>query len=74
MIRYQFDLLLGTELLLGPDHEAVERALMFEFLWSAAAGVLAGVVFRTYFRRESFDGRIPDDVAGEIVDPREGAE
>lgn len=74
VVRYQFDLLLGTGLLLGPDEEATERALMFEFVWSAVAGVLAGIVFRAYFRRKAFDGRLPEDVAGEIVDPREGTE
>jgi hypothetical protein len=74
VVRYQFDLLLGTEWLLAGQEEVAERTLMFEFVWSAVAGVLAGVIFRAYFQRKAFDGRLPDDVAGEIVDPREGSE
>ena len=51
--RFALDSLLGTGFLLDPalPEAEIERALMFEFVYSTAAGVLAGVVFEGYFRR-----------------------
>lgn len=55
--RYAVDLLLGTSFLLPPRPateaalEAVEQALMVEFLLSTVVGVGAGAVFELYFRR-----------------------
>ncbi len=44
----------------GTGFIASEQALMWEFVFSTAAGVLAGFVFRAYFRRSAYEGRIPD--------------
>lgn len=54
--RFALDVVFGTGLLLDPslseaELELVERELMFEFVYSTAAGVLAGVIFEGYFRR-----------------------
>jgi hypothetical protein len=55
--RYAVDSLLGTSFLLPPRPaseaamEAVEEALMIEFLLSTVAGLAAGLVFELYFRR-----------------------
>lgn len=53
VVRWLSDLYLGTAFLLVPGvpGEAVERQLMFEFVYSTVAGALAGVVFELYFRR-----------------------
>lgn len=53
VVRWLSDGYLGTTLLLVPGvpEAAVERRLMFEFVWSTLAGALAGVVFELYFRR-----------------------
>jgi hypothetical protein len=58
--RFALDSLLGTTFLLDPTlpEAAIERALMFEFVYSTAAGVLAGVIFEGYFRRR----RTPETV------------
>lgn len=73
VVRYQFDLVFGTTFILdGTGHE--EQRLMIEFVWSTVAGLLAGGVFRLYFGRQAFEERVPERVAGEIVDPREGSE
>lgn len=55
--RYAVDVLLGTTFLLPPRPateaalEAVEEALMVEFLLSTVVGLGAGGVFELYFRR-----------------------
>lgn len=55
--RYAVDVLLGTTFLLPPRPateaalEAIEEALMVEFLLSTVVGVGAGGVFELYFRR-----------------------
>jgi hypothetical protein len=51
--RWLSDLYLGTELLLDPalSEDAVEEHLMWEFVASAVAGLLSGVVFELYVRR-----------------------
>jgi hypothetical protein len=51
--RWVPDVLLGTTFLLQPGvpERVIEHRLMWEFVWSTAAGVLAGVVFEWYFRR-----------------------
>jgi hypothetical protein len=58
--RFALDSLLGTTFLLDPalPESIIERALMFEFVYSTAAGVLAGVIFEGYFRRR----RTPETV------------
>jgi hypothetical protein len=63
--RWLADVWLGTAFLaeLGPTEDAIERAVMLEFVASAIAGLLAGVVFEFYVRRRArIKPRIPDSV------------
>lgn len=55
LARWLSDLYLGSELLLVPDrdHEAIERALMIEFVVSTVVGLAAGVFFEFYVRRRA---------------------
>jgi hypothetical protein len=60
--RWGADVWLGTELLL--DHSMtegeIERGLMWEFVGASVAGLVAGVFFETYVRRQTSPGeRIP---------------
>jgi len=50
--RWASDLYLGTALLLDPalTRSEIEEALMWEFVGSAAAGLVAGLVFEGYIR------------------------
>lgn len=65
VVRWSVDLALGTSFLLDPaltDHE-IETALMWEFVYSAAAGFVAGLVFEGYFRRRArLTPRLPEEV------------
>jgi hypothetical protein len=61
--RWSLDTLFGTQFLhaLGPDEKAIERAIMLEFVASTIAGLLAGIIFEFYVRRQArIDPRIPD--------------
>ena len=51
--RFALDSLFGTRFLIDPalTEAAIEEHLMLEFVYSTAAGVLAGGVFEWYFRR-----------------------
>lgn len=63
--RWSADIWLGTEFLdvLGPTEAAIERAVMLEFVASTIAGLLAGVVFEFYVRRQArTERRIPEEV------------
>jgi hypothetical protein len=63
--RWSADIWLGTEFLhaLGDTEEAIERAIMLEFVASTIAGVLAGIIFEFYVRRQArIAPRIPDHV------------
>jgi hypothetical protein len=55
IVRWTADVWFGTTFLLDPalTETAVERALMLEFVASAAAGLVAGVVFEFYVRRRA---------------------
>lgn len=75
VVRFASDLLLGTTLLLPPGGLAApeaallaaEEALMFEFVASFLAGIVAGAVFEFYFRRRrrGEDGiPAPEEVGG----------
>jgi len=54
VLRWAVDILLGTTLLLadGVPEPEVEHALMIEFVASTVAGVVAGLVFAYYVRRQ----------------------
>lgn len=63
--RWSSDIWLGTAFLdvLGPNEDAIERAVMLEFVASTIAGVGAGIVFEFYVRQRARVGsRLPDDV------------
>lgn len=63
--RFALDSLLGTTFLLDPalDEATIERKLMFEFVYSTAAGLVAGVLFEGYFRRQrSRETVVPSEV------------
>lgn len=66
VVRWLSDLYLGSHLLLLegiPDHE-IERALMIEFVVATVIGLLAGVVFEFYVRRQmAVADRVPDEVS-----------
>jgi hypothetical protein len=73
LVRWGSDLYLGTTLLLDPgpdgvltdaDLERSEEALMWEFVGSGVAGLVAGVVFEEYVhRRASVDERMEGKTA-----------
>lgn len=56
VVRWNADWLLGTEFLSKPGMTQTEAnaALMTEFVWVAAAGLVAGVLFDAYFKRRAF--------------------
>lgn len=65
--RWASDIWLGTAFLetLGEDEDAIERAVMLEFVASFIAGIVAGFVFEFYVRRTATIGpRVPDSVDG----------
>lgn len=56
VVRFVLDVYLGTSWLLPATQTeaalaAAEHELMFEFVYSTLAGVIAGVIFEVYFRR-----------------------
>lgn len=63
LVRWALDLALGTNTLLVPGEtdEAIHDELMLEFVYSALAGLGAGVVFEGYFRRRRRQ-HLPDEV------------
>jgi hypothetical protein len=66
VVRWLSDIWLGTTLLLDPtvSEHVVERRLMWEFVASTVAGVVAGFVFEYYLRRRaSVEPRLPDEHA-----------
>ena len=65
VVRWSVDLLLGTTFLLDPalTEAEIESRLMWEFVFSTAAGVVAGIVFEGYFRRVArLEDRLPERV------------
>lgn len=65
VVRWSLDLTVGTTFLLDPalTERQIETALMWEFVFSTAAGFVAGVVFEGYFRRLArLDKRLPEEV------------
>lgn len=53
VLRWTLDMTLGTNILLKPgiDTDTIHDELMIEFVYSAVAGLVAGVIFEVYFRR-----------------------
>lgn len=67
VFRWASDVLLGTTLLLteGIPEAEIEHALMIEFVASTIAGVVGGLVFAFYVRRQIRPtDRLPSEVAG----------
>lgn len=63
--RWLADAWLGTAFLaeLGTTDDAIERAVMLEFVASTVAGLLAGVIFEFYVRRRArIEARLPESV------------
>jgi hypothetical protein len=56
--RWLLDVTLGTQFLLVPGvpPSAIETGIMWDFVYSAVAGLLAGVVFQYGFRRSATGG------------------
>jgi hypothetical protein len=70
VVRWSSDVLLGTSLLLTPGvaESVIEERVMWEFVYSAAAGFLAGAVFELYFRRLArARERLPEEVQEEVT-------
>lgn len=69
VLRWGADIWLNTTFLLEPgvpEHE-IEEAVMWEFVYSTAAGLFAGAIFELYFRRRAHgDTRLPDDVRDQL--------
>ena len=66
VVRWSSDILLGTTLLLaeGVPESEIEHALMVEFVASTVAGVVGGLFFAFYVRRQvRAAGRLPPEVA-----------
>lgn len=67
LVRWAADLYLGTELLLVPgpdgvvDRELIEENLMWEFVASGIAGLVAGFFFEGYIRRRSSTDSLPKE-------------
>lgn len=53
VMQWSLDLLIGTEFLIEPGKtdRVIHDELMMEFVYTAIAGILAGLIFEFYFRR-----------------------
>jgi hypothetical protein len=66
VVRWAADIWLGTQFLYEPGlaNHVIERGVMLEFVYSTAAGLLAGVVFELYFRRHAaLTERVPEEAS-----------
>lgn len=54
VFRWSLDLFFGTDTLIveGVDEHIIHDELMIEFLYATIAGMIAGVIFELYFRRQ----------------------
>ena len=70
LVQWGFDVYLGT------DYVATDEDLMYEWLYSALAGVFAGGVFTLYFRRRiDAADRAPAELGDEVLrDARGGGD
>jgi hypothetical protein len=71
VVRWLLDVSLGTTFVLDPavTAEEIETHLMWEFVYSTLAGVVAGVVFEGYFRRRDRTRRWETEAAAESEEP-----
>lgn len=70
VVRWVLDVAIGTQFLLVPgiDEEVIERQVMWEFVYSTIAGIVAGIIFEGYFRRRArYEDRLPEGT--EVVKP-----
>ncbi|OVE82881.1 hypothetical protein [Natronolimnobius baerhuensis] len=66
MLRWSADVTFGTTFLLdGRSQDAINAAVMVEFMYATAAGLLAGVIFALYFRSRA--GRSDSRMSASIV-------
>lgn len=69
VVRWSVDVLMGTTFLLrsGVAEAVIEEEVMWEFVYSTAAGLLAGGIFEVYFRRIARGvDRLPEEIREEI--------
>lgn len=69
VVRWGTDVLLGTSFLLRPGvpEAVIEEEVMWEFVYSTVAGLLAGGIFELYFRRVAGGrDRLPEEIREEI--------
>lgn len=69
VVRWSADVLLGTSFLLRPGvpEAVIEEEVMWEFVYSTVAGLLAGGIFEVYFRRIARGvDRLPEEIQEEI--------
>jgi len=65
VFRWSMDTVVGTEFLLEPgvEDQVILDQVMYEFIYSAVAGLLAGLIFELYFRRRAtMTERVPEGV------------
>lgn len=65
VVRWGADVILGTSFLLRPGvpEAVIEEEIMWEFVYSTAAGLFAGGIFELYFRRIAGGReRLPDEI------------
>lgn len=67
VVQWGFDVYLGT------DFISSNEALMYEWIYSTIAGLLAGIVFTVYFRRRiTMADRVPAELTDEVLHDRTG--
>jgi len=69
VLRWTADVWLGTTFLLesGVAETVIEEGVMWEFVYSTAAGIVAGVVFELYFRRRArTETRLPREIRDRV--------
>lgn len=68
LARWSVELFLGIDALY-PGQDDPHELVMWEFVYSTVAGLVAGVSFETYFRRRAHvEERIPEEILDEVGD------
>ena len=73
LVQWGFDVYLDTSYIApNGDVDAANEDLMYEWLYSAVAGLGAGVVFTLYFRRRiTMENRLPAEIRDDVLqEPR----